>query len=173
MAEHTDQERKGRDKLRRTVVLHADATVGRDFAADIGSYAEGLGYASDVGFVVRTILGEALANAILHGNYELTSEGLLADPGLVERRRNDPDFNQRQVILDYEVDEEKIRLRIEDEGRGFDPEGIANPTDEERHMLSFGRGLYMIRQMADDVRHLGRGNILEIVKYKDSDLESN
>jgi serine/threonine-protein kinase RsbW len=88
-------------------------------------------------FVVRVVLCEALANAIVYGNQ--------MDPA-------------KRVEVQVEVDDERVRLNVADEGDGFDPAAVANPTDPERIDLEDGRGLFLIRQLVDEVSFNERGN---------------
>jgi len=88
-------------------------------------------------FVVRVALCEALANAIQYGN------------------RLDPD---KTVDVRVQVDDDVLRVFVNDEGDGFDPSIVPDPTDPERVALEAGRGLFLIRQLMDEVRFNARGN---------------
>jgi serine/threonine-protein kinase RsbW len=90
-------------------------------------------------FVVRVALCEALANAIVYGN------------------RLDP---TKRVEIRVEVGEERLSMHVRDEGDGFDPTQIPDPTEPERVGLSNGRGLFMIRQLVDEVHFNERGNAI-------------
>lgn len=90
-------------------------------------------------FRLRTVTAEALANAIRYGN------------------RNDP---ARWVTVEIEVDENEITLAVTDEGRGFDPRSIAAPCDDDHHEITSGRGLFMIRHLAEQVTFNERGNTI-------------
>lgn len=88
-------------------------------------------------FVVRVALCEALANAIQYGNR--------LDPG-------------KNVDVRVQVDDDALQVFVNDEGEGFDPTEIPDPTDPGRVDLEQGRGLYLIRQLMDEVRFNARGN---------------
>lgn len=88
-------------------------------------------------FVVRVALCEALANAIQYGN------------------RLDPN---KSVDVKVCVDDEVLQVLVNDEGDGFDPTEVPNPTDPDRVDLEQGRGLFLIRQLMDEVRFNARGN---------------
>lgn len=90
-------------------------------------------------FVVRVALCEALANAILYGN------------------REDPD---KRVDVSVAVDHDAVWLEVRDEGAGFDPARVPDPTDPERVSRESGRGLYLIRQLVDEVRFNEQGNAI-------------
>lgn len=90
-------------------------------------------------FVVRVVLCEALANAIVYGNQ--------LDPA-------------KRVEVRVEVGEEAVELHVSDEGDGFDPSVIPDPTEPDRIELSQGRGLFLIRQLVDEVHFNDRGNAI-------------
>ncbi len=90
-------------------------------------------------FVVRVVLCEALANAIVYGNQ--------LDPA-------------KRVDVRVEVGEEAVELHVSDEGDGFDPSGIPDPTEPDRIELNQGRGLFLIRQLVDEVHFNDRGNAI-------------
>ncbi|NIM51117.1 MAG: ATP-binding protein [Gemmatimonadales bacterium] len=88
-------------------------------------------------FVVRVVLCEALANAIVYGNQ--------LDPG-------------KRVDVRVEVADDQLQLRVEDEGEGFDPGRVPDPTEPHRIECPEGRGLFLIRQLVDEVHFNDRGN---------------
>ncbi len=93
-------------------------------------------------FRLRTVAAEAIANAMCYGN------------------RNDP---TRQVIVAVEVGFERIRITVTDEGDGFDPARVrdmADFTEAECHEATSGRGLFMIRRLAEQVGFNERGNAI-------------
>jgi serine/threonine-protein kinase RsbW len=101
----------------------------------------------EVTYWVGMALREALANAIKHGN-KLNPEKRV--------------FVQMALKPGAE-----LRIVVEDEGDGFDPEKVANPTDPGNLLLSSGRGVYYMRQFMDEVNfHIGEhgGTCLELVK---------
>lgn len=90
-------------------------------------------------FHLRVALAEALTNAIVYGN------GM--DPS-------------KTVDVRVEVEDDVLALYVMDEGLGFDPTNIPNPTDPDRIERIDGRGLFLIRQLADEVHFNDRGNAI-------------
>lgn len=88
-------------------------------------------------FNLRVVLCEALANAIVYGNR--------LDPG-------------KGVHVRAEVASDRIALHVRDEGEGFDTSEFPDPTAPDRLMLEDGRGLFVIRQLVDEVHFNDRGN---------------
>jgi serine/threonine-protein kinase RsbW len=96
-------------------------------------------------FVVRVVLCEALANAMTYGN------------------RLDPD---KRVDVRVEVDERAVQLFVSDEGDGFDPSGVPDPTDPLLLDAEDGRGLFLIRQLVDEVRFNDQGNAICMIMHR-------
>jgi len=88
------------------------------------------GWPSDEDYWLVTALREAVANAVRHGN------------------RQDP---KRLVRLEYTVHDATVRIRVEDEGTGFDPDAVPNPTDPENLLRPNGRGIFYMRQFMSSV----------------------
>jgi len=88
-------------------------------------------------FRLRVALAEALSNAILRGN------------------REDP---SKQVWVLAELYPEVVRIAVRDEGDGFDPDG--EPAAPEALEAESGRGLFIIRNLADRVEFNERGNTI-------------
>ncbi len=91
---------------------------------------------------LRLILEEALTNGVGHGNR--------FDVG-------------RYVTVDVEFENKTFVITVSDEGKGFDPASVPDPTSETE-LKSRGRGIYLIRKIADEVRFNDKGNVITIVK---------
>jgi anti-sigma regulatory factor (Ser/Thr protein kinase) len=61
---------------------------------------------------------------------------------------------------------EQATITIRDEGPGFDPSSLPDPTDPENIGKISGRGLLLIRTFMDDVRFNETGNEITLVKKK-------
>jgi len=48
---------------------------------------------------------------------------------------------------------DELRVEVQDEGEGFDPTTLPNPLDEENLLKPSGRGVFLIKQLAEDVRY--------------------
>jgi CheY-like chemotaxis protein/anti-sigma regulatory factor (Ser/Thr protein kinase) len=119
---------------------------------------------------VTVALSEALLNAMYHGNLEVGSELREKDEKayrkLLEERRGTPPYANRRVhILAYESPSE-ARYVIRDEGNGFDPSRLPDPTDPSNLERVSGRGLLLIRTFMDEVRHNDKGNEIVMVKRR-------
>lgn len=93
-------------------------------------------------FHFRTALAEALANAMTYGNH--------LDPA-------------KDVEVRIHVGIHQVRVEVIDDGDGFDPDGLPDPTTPENVGREEGRGLYVIRHLADEVTFNAKGNRLCLV----------
>jgi CheY-like chemotaxis protein/anti-sigma regulatory factor (Ser/Thr protein kinase) len=113
-------------------------------------------------------LHEALTNAILHGNLELDS-GLRENDEkeyyrLSVARRSLAPYSDRHVYVTARFTREELAFTIRDEGNGFDPNTLPDPTDPKNLGKVSGRGLLLIQTFMDRVQHNGKGN--EIIMTK-------
>ena len=90
-----------------------------------------------ISFNLRTALAEALGNAIRYGTGE------------------DPD---RIVRVYVELRRDFVRIHVDDDGQGFDPSRLPDPTHPDNLEREYGRGLFVIRHLVDDVAFNEKGN---------------
>jgi len=115
-------------------------------------------------------LEEALNNALYHGNLELESVAREGDRtayrALVEERRKTEPYRHRKIHVAVHVTPTHGRFVIRDEGRGFDPNQLPDPTDPANLEKLSGRGLLLMRTFMDDVVFNERGNEVTLIKKK-------
>jgi hypothetical protein len=154
-----------------TFVLDNDYTLFRPLVAHLQESVTymGLGDAAD-----RTRLGvaleEALANALFHGNLEVSStlkeENDQAYFALAEERRHSKPYCDRQIFVDARISRNEATFVIRDQGLGFDPTALPDPTDPANLERSSGRGILLMRTFMDDVAFSGVGNQVTLVKRR-------
>ena len=119
---------------------------------------------------ITVALREALMNAIIHGNLEVGSElrdaNLDAYYRLIEERRQQSPYAARRVHVHVTESPQHARYVIRDEGPGFDPAKIPDPTDPENMEKASGRGLLLIRTFMDEFTHNDRGNEIAMIKRR-------
>jgi anti-sigma regulatory factor (Ser/Thr protein kinase) len=117
---------------------------------------------------VKLALHEALTNAILHGNLELSSELRETDEQeyfrLAAERQVKAPYADRRVIVTARVSTEEMSFVIRDEGNGFDVNILPDPTDPENLTRASGRGILLIRTFMDRVEFNSRGNEITLVR---------
>ena len=90
-------------------------------------------------FNLRVALAEALANAMEYGNG--------GDPS-------------KSVMIHVRSGPQCVEIEVADEGPGFDPGAVPDPTAPERVSLETGRGLFLIQRLMDEVRFNAKGNAI-------------
>jgi serine/threonine-protein kinase RsbW len=103
------------------------------------------GYVDDDIFAMRISLEEGLANALLHGH---------------QGEEDSP------ITVRWYCDACFVECVIVDQGRGYDPESIPDPTADENITLPSGRGLAMIRAFMDEVTVNEQGNRVTMKRFK-------
>lgn len=96
----------------------------------------------------RVGVTEALANAVLYGN------------------RCDP---SKSVRVDVSLCPSRVVLRVVDEGHGFDPESVPDPTLPDNLQQSGGRGIFLLRELMDEVEFNARGNEVRLTLLRSED----
>jgi DNA-binding NarL/FixJ family response regulator len=111
---------------------------------------------------VGMALTEALANAILHGNLELSSVLCESDRHAFDRelvvRKSAAPYRDRIVRLSAVFEPAGATFTIADEGSGFDLSKVPDPTDEENLTKVTGRGLLLMRAFTDQLAFNNSGN---------------
>jgi len=103
------------------------------------------GWGEEDTFGVHLAVEEALMNAIKHGNQ--------LDP-------------EKSVDVAYRLNATDLEIEVEDEGDGFDPNDVPDPTLEENLELPSGRGLMLMRTFMGVVEHNEKGNRVAMAKVK-------
>jgi len=125
-------------KLQIPSVLDAVATVQKAVICDV----DACGHAADMRFAVRLALDEALANAIHHGN---------------------GDDSSKTVTVDYHVTPDRVQITVCDEGAGFNPGRVPDPTLPENLVKPSGRGIMLMKAYIESVRFSKRGNCVTLM----------
>jgi len=126
---------------------------------------------------IGVALEEALVNALYHGNLEIGSELRGEDDRayhtlIHERSRLSP-FQDRQVHVQAKMSREHATFVIRDEGVGFDPSSLPDPTDPVNLEKASGRGLLLMRTFMDEVEYNEVGNVVTLTKRRRADTLPN
>lgn len=121
-------------------------------------------------------LDEALINALVHGNLEISSE-LREHEGAyeeqIQQRLSEPPYCHRSVFVSAEFTPVSARFVIRDEGPGFDPTQLPDPTDPENLLRPYGRGVLLMRAFMHDVAYNAQGNEVTLSRFADASDKSN
>jgi serine/threonine-protein kinase RsbW len=122
-------------------VIPSDPAEARCFQDQIEQYLQALSVGSHDIFSIRLALEEALINAIKHGNQLDKS---------------------KKVSISYRLVEGRFEVHISDEGVGFDPNDVPDPTAIENLERPCGRGVMLMRYYMDEVSYTGGGNTVSM-----------
>lgn len=131
------------------ISIPSDPAEASKLQSRIMERVDQMGYCADARFAVQLALEEAFTNAIRHGN------------------ANDP---SKRVHVDYAIDPQQIAITVEDEGPGFAPEDVPDPTLDENLEQPHGRGIMLMRAYMTEVQYNEVGNRLHMVKRRDCPL---
>ncbi|MBY5958145.1 ATP-binding protein [Membranicola marinus] len=93
---------------------------------------------------IRLSIMEAVNNAIIHGNQLDAS---------------------KMVIISEKVVDDYLVVQIEDQGRGFDPSAVQDPTSKLDLSLPGGRGIHLMRHLTDKVDFIKNGQSV-VLRFK-------
>lgn len=117
---------------------------------------------------VSVALEEAVANALYHGNLEVDAELRENDEAaywaMVHERLACLPYRDRRVRVQAILTREEATFVIADEGPGFDPATLPDPTDPANLERTTGRGILLMRAFMDDVSYNAAGNTVTLVK---------
>ncbi len=99
-------------------------------------------YARRFNLNFRVGLTEALSNAMLYGN------------------GSDP---QKRVRVEVDIRVEEVAVRVTDQGVGFDPAAVPDPTLPDNISKTGGRGIFLMKALMDEVQFNEQGNSVTLV----------
>jgi CheY-like chemotaxis protein/anti-sigma regulatory factor (Ser/Thr protein kinase) len=149
--------------------LSNDAALIPSLVSYVQSLVCSVGLCDDSSVIrVCIALEEALRNALYHGNLELTSDQREGDADayqrLIEERTAKPPYADRKLQVTIRVTPTSGQFIVRDEGKGFDPQKLPDPTDPENLEKVSGRGLLLMRTFMDEVTFNETGNQVTMVK---------
>lgn len=92
---------------------------------------EGIKISSDKYNNILLAVTEAVNNAIIHGN------------------KNDI---KKEIELEFIITDDLIKIIVTDEGEGFDPNEVPDPTLPENLLSEHGRGIYIMKHFVDELK---------------------
>jgi len=132
------------------IAIPSDTSRGYEVQERILELLESSGFTDRDLFGVKLALEEALVNAIKHGN------GM--DP-------------EKLVRVSLALVDGEATITIEDEGEGFDPGDVPDPTEDDNLEKPSGRGLMLMRAFMTCIEYNDRGNCVKLVKQRTVEAE--
>lgn len=126
-------------------VLNSDPVLCADLVRELLVMLEQQGWTKDQMFGIRMAVEEAVMNAIKHGNAE---------------------DREKKVHVLCRLEPDRFYAKISDQGPGFRPDEIADPTAESNLEKTSGRGVMLMKTFVDECRFNSCGNSVELVKRR-------
>jgi serine/threonine-protein kinase RsbW len=131
--------------MQRNLKIKSEIGNLRIVEKELDNVSSELGIAEDNYGKIMVCAMEAVNNAIIHGNKY--------DSG-------------KYVAITIESIEDELMICVEDEGTGFRPAEIPDPTKPENIEAISGRGVFLMSKLADKIEFSERGNVV-IMRFKD------
>jgi serine/threonine-protein kinase RsbW len=121
-----------------------------DYLPRVDEFIEGklkkLGIENGQIYDIAISVSELVTNAVIHGHKK--------DPG-------------KKVRISLKADSSRVEVTVEDQGGGFDREGVCSPIEQANLLKEAGRGLHIVESLMDEVNvrcGLQGGTSVRIVK---------
>jgi serine/threonine-protein kinase RsbW len=131
--------------VQRDVVIPSDMTAVREIQTEIEEGLQRFGFEESEAFSIKMAVEEAVVNAIKHGNQ--------FDPA-------------KTVTVRYSIDLDVFQVSVTDQGPGFDPEDVPDPTAPENLERPCGRGLLLMRYYMNEVNIQDGGNTIVMSRQR-------
>jgi len=128
------------------VTFHSSLERARQLEGEILGACTKQHFSEDDVFAIKLSLEEALVNAVKHGNK--------LDPAKV-------------VKVQYRVNSQRFDVVIEDQGEGFNPAELPDPTADENLEMCSGRGILLMRAYMSSVVYNPQGNKVTLTKFNE------
>jgi serine/threonine-protein kinase RsbW len=138
-----------------TVPIHFETDIPSDTADGLAvqekivSLMEQFHYSVRDVFAMRLSLEESITNAIRHGNKFATD---------------------KRVAIHCTITDHQMRVVVQDEGDGFEPEDVPDPTEMEFIERPSGRGLLLMKAYLNSFEYSDGGRRLTMVRERNSAL---
>jgi len=69
------------------------------------------------------------------------------------------------VVIAYDFSGGKLEITVRDQGKGFDHNATPDPRSEANILKNGGRGIFLIRNLMDEVKYNDSGNEIKMIKF--------
>lgn len=129
-------------KLLQTLTLQSNYDEVEKLEGLLNSLQDELGFSDEIYARMMLAVSEAATNGIVHGNKLDES---------------------KTVEMTAYLDDNTLYIHTQDQGEGFNPENLPDPLAEENLMKTSGRGVFLMKEYADDVSFSENGTKLTLV----------
>lgn len=117
------------------LVLPSHIEAVADAATAVTDFVKNCGASEESVFGIEMAVREAVTNAMVHGNQE---------------------DEAKSVEVIFTCHGKELEVEIRDQGAGFDPSSVPDPTDPANLLKTSGRGIFLMRTFMDDIQWLAR-----------------
>src|SRR4029450_11550548 len=117
------------------LVLPSHIEAVADAAAAVTDFIRNCGASEELAFGIEMAVREAVRNAMVHGNHEDESKSV-------------------EVI--FNCHDNELEIEVRDQGEGFDPASVPDPTNAENLLKTSGRGIFLMRTFMDEIEWRNR-----------------
>ena len=117
------------------LVLPSHIEAVADAAAAVTDFIRNCGVSEELSFGIEMAVRESVTNAMVHGNQEDESKSV-------------------EVI--FNCHDNELEIEVRDQGEGFDPAKVPDPTNAENLLKTSGRGIFLMRTFMDEIEWRNR-----------------
>ena len=117
------------------LVLPSHIEAVADAAAAVTDFIRNCGVSEELSFGIEMAVRESVTNAMVHGNQEDESKSV-------------------EVI--FNCHDNELEIEVRDQGEGFDPANVPDPTNAENLLKTSGRGIFLLRTFMDEIEWRNR-----------------
>ena len=117
------------------LVLPSHIEAVADAAAAVTDFIRNCGVSEELSFGIEMAVRESVTNAMVHGNQEDESKSV-------------------EVI--FNCHDNELEIEVRDQGEGFDPANVPDPTNAENLLKTSGRGIFLMRTFMDEIEWRNR-----------------
>jgi serine/threonine-protein kinase RsbW len=117
------------------LVLPSHIEAVADAAAAVTDFLRNCGVSEELSFGIEMAVRESVTNAMVHGNQEDESKSV-------------------EVI--FNCHDNELEIEVRDQGEGFDPGSVPDPTNAENLLKTSGRGIFLMRTFMDEIEWRNR-----------------
>ena len=117
------------------LVLPSHIEAVADAAAAVTDFIRNCGVSEELSFGIEMAVRESVTNAMVHGNQEDES---------------------KSVEVVFNCHDNELEIEVRDQGEGFDPANVPDPTNAENLLKTSGRGIFLMRTFMDEIEWRNR-----------------
>ena len=128
------------------LVLPSHIEAVADAAAAVTDFVKSCGFDEQAAFGVAMAVREAVTNAVVHGNQE---------------------DETKSVEVIFNCLGNALEIEVRDQGKGFNPASVPDPTEPTNILKTSGRGIFLMRSFVDEIEWFARpegGTTVRMVK---------